>query len=581
MLGGREGCFIDGVRRGVPALIAFGQVGAGEWSEFEHADLFERITLQREQPFSRLYLHDPAGTGFYRGVSWLRGTIDEAIASLRSLFAELAPSEVITFGEGIGGHAALVYGALLGATRIVAIEPPSHLIADELALYNDRRWERALAELPEPATARRYDVPALFARTSYAGRAYVLFGTRRGNEHPDAVHYNVIHAHRLALSDRVTLCPYPWVCQGVLAALSGRGDVEPVISSYLFDDAGLPSESSGTHIDEEPRNQLVDKTYYDFKFTICNVSESRGYQGTNEAPAYASVGVVNPRVDRRVDDGWRRWIAENLMLEASPESLETTLEANGYTRDEAAFEVNQARNSPYLLGARQLKSRCTKRDWLLATYRKLRRLDPRSAEVDRRHRLPRDEFFDHYYAANRPVIITGRMDDWPAREKWGLDFLVRQFGNRPEGYTGAVDELGDDVVPVPEYLDGQKCGAGTFRMSPAGTVIPFHPTPSNILLALVTGRQQLRLTASWDAPLFGDRPESSALPLPRPSSRRSPLALDQPQILECNLNAGEILFLPVGWRSGVEVLEPSATVAFTRFLFDNDFRGAGVCDPDA
>ena len=103
MMSGREGCFVNGVRRGVPALIAFGQVGAGEGSKFEHADLFERIIRQREQPFSRLYLHDPAGTGFYRGVSWLRGTIDEVVASLRSLFAELGRAKSSRLAKGSGG----------------------------------------------------------------------------------------------------------------------------------------------------------------------------------------------------------------------------------------------------------------------------------------------------------------------------------------------------------------------------------------------------------------------------------------------------------------------------------------------
>jgi hypothetical protein len=579
MISRREESVVDTLRRGAPAVLAFGHAGAGEGAEFEHAELFERIIQQRGQAFTRVFLHDPSGAGFYRGVSWLRGTIDEVVASLRSLIAELAPSEVITFGEGIGGHAALVYGALIGATRIVAIEPPSHLIADELALHNDRRWERALAELPEPATARRHDVPALFARTSYAGRAYVLFGTRRGNEHHDAVHHNVIHAHRLALSDRVTLCPYPWVCQGLLAALSGRGDAEQVLGSYLFDDAGPPSESTRTGVDEEPGNDLVDKTYYGFKFTICNTKESRSYLASNEAYTYAAAGEVNPRADQRADDGWRRWIAENLMLEASPATLETTLVANGFTEDEAALELNRALKSPYLLGARQLKSRCTKRDWLLATYRKLRRLDPRSAEVERRHRLACGEFLDAYYAANRPVIITGWMDDWPVRQKWGLDFLARQFEDRPEGYTGSVDELGEAVVPVPEYLDGEDRGAGRFRLSPAGSIIPFHSAPSNVLLALLTGRQRVRVGASWDGPLFGDQSESSAPPLPPSASGRSPLALYQPQILECLLNAGEFLFLPVGWWSGVEVLEPSATVEFTRFLFDDDFPGPDVNDP--
>jgi pimeloyl-ACP methyl ester carboxylesterase len=580
MISGREGCVAEVVRRGVPALLAFGQAGSSEGAEFEHADLFERISRQREQPYSRLFLHDPSGAGFYRGVSWLRGTIEEVVAFLRSLIAELAPSEIITFGEGIGGHAALVYGALLSATRIVAIEPPSHLIADELALYNDRRWERVLAELPEPATARRHDVPALFDRTGYPGRAYVLFGTQRGNPHHDAVNHNVIHAQRLALSDRVTLCPFPEVGQGLLAALSRRGDAEQVLGSYLFDDAGPPSESTGRDVDQEPRNDMIYKSYYDFKFTICNIKESRGYQGSNEASTYAAAGVVNPRADQRVDDGWRRWIAENLILEGSPENLETTLAANGFTKDEAALEVIQAQKSPYILGAQQLKSRCTKRDWLIAVDRKLRRLDPRSAEVDRRERLARREFLDDYYTANRPVIITGSMEDWPARETWGLEFLARQFENRPEGYTCSVDELGEGVFPLPEYLDRQDRGDGCFRLSPAGSITLFRPTPSNVLLALVTGRQRFRLAASWDSPLFGDQVGSSAPPLPDPSSRRSPLALDQPQILECILNAGEILFLPVGWRYGVEVLEPSATVAFTRFLFDNNFRGPDVSDPD-
>jgi hypothetical protein len=573
MPSGREESVGNGIRRGVPVVLAFGQTGAKERSGFEHADLIARIGRQREQPFSRIFLHDPSGTGFYRGVSWLRGAIDEVVAALRSLIKELAPSAIITFGEGLGGHAALVYGGLLGASRIVAIEPPAHLIADELASHNDHRWERALVELPEPEIARHYDVPSLFKRIGYTGRAFILLGSRRGNDHHDAVSHNVIHAHRLALSDQVTLCPFPEVGQGLLSVLSECGEAEQVLGSYLFDDPGPLSEGPRTGVDVDPRDERVDQFYYGFQFSLCNIKESRGYGGTSESAAYAAVGVVNPRAHRRVDDGWHRWIAENLMLDASPASLETTLQANGFTEDEATLEVNRALESPYILGARRLKSRCAKRDWMLATYRKLHRLDPRSAGIERQHRLTGGAFLEEYYASSRPVLLTGMMDDWPARGNWSYDLLAPRFEGRSEGDSLPLDALGEDLIPIPEFLDGRNRGGGRLRLGPVGTISPFHQNASNVLLGLVFGRLRLRLAPWWDGPLFGDTREGAAPPDPRPTPRLSTLALDQPQILECLLNGGEFLFLPVGWWSGVETLEPSVALEFTEFFFDSDFPG--------
>src|SRR5581483_9256934 len=39
-------------------------------------------------------------------------------------------------------------------------------------------------------------------------------------------------------------------------------------------------------------------------------------------------------------------------------------------------------------------------------------------------------FLDDYYAANRPVVMTGAMDDWPALTRWTPDALARRFGER-------------------------------------------------------------------------------------------------------------------------------------------------------
>ena len=146
-----------------------------------------------------------------------------------------------------------------------------------------------------------------------------------------------------------------------------------------------------------------------------DLDEGRADDGASNAPA------TWPRRSRiRVNDEWRRWIAENLMVGQSPESLFRVHDGRAVfpptkrplksTRPCKAL-TSRARNC--------LLNRLKKRDWLLAVYRKSNRLHPQSAEIERRHKLSRDEFLREYYSTNRPVIITGMMDDWPAMRQVG------------------------------------------------------------------------------------------------------------------------------------------------------------------
>jgi Cupin-like domain len=323
----------------------------------------------------------------------------------------------------------------------------------------------------------------------------------------------------------------------------------------------------------------------------------------------------------KVNDEWRRWIAENLMVGALPESARDAMVATGISPEEAAREVELAVNSPYVKGSTLLLNRLKKRDWLLATYRKLNRLDPHAAAIERRHRLPRAEFLEDYYSTNRPVIITGMMDDWPAMRKWNLDYFAENFGDREvevqfgrnagdnyeierEKYlaklkfadfvtrvrtAGVTNDfymtasnasankqnlagLWQDIVQFPEYLDGRDPMSGFLWMGPAGTITPFHHDLTNNIMAQVIGRKRVKFAPSWDIPLMDnhfhvysrvDGRTASPRPQPRPA---------EPQILEFILNPGEILFLPIGCLHWVEGIDITVTVSFTNFVFDNDFN---------
>jgi hypothetical protein len=322
----------------------------------------------------------------------------------------------------------------------------------------------------------------------------------------------------------------------------------------------------------------------------------------------------------RVDDEWRRWIAENLMLGTKPDSIFVAMVGQGISREEAKHELELALRSPYVRGAQLLCNRLLKRDWLLATYRKLNRMHPQSGEVPRRDRPTRREFLEEYYTTNRPVIITGMMDDWPAMRKWNIDFFERTLGDRvidvqagrtagdnyeiesqkftrsmkfaeflemvrTAGVTNdfyltannnsknreSLAELWDDVVQMPEYLNGDDAMDGFFWMGPAGTITPFHHDLTNNFMAQVIGRKRVKLAPSWDIPLMHNhyhvfsRVDGRVAP---PSPHPQP---GEPQVIECILNPGEILFLPIGWMHFVEGMDITVTVSFINFAFDNDF----------
>jgi hypothetical protein len=323
---------------------------------------------------------------------------------------------------------------------------------------------------------------------------------------------------------------------------------------------------------------------------------------------------------RSIDDDWRRWIAENLLLDAAPAALHGALVSHGFDPADAAREIEAVLASPYFHGATRLRNRLRKREWILSVYGELNRMRASGSTIERRERLSRDEFFEQYYFQNRPVIITGAFDFWPARELWNFDYLRErcgecevevQFGresdadyevNQPRhkrmmrfaDYVDLVASSGPtndfymtanntshnraalaalwvDVPVIAEYLDGESPDTGFFWMGPPGTRTPFHHDLTNNFMAQVIGRKRIKLVPLSDTAHLANhlhcysQVDGAAIDYERfPSMRNA-------QLIECTLSPGELLFLPIGWWHYVEGLDASVTMTYTNFLRSNDF----------
>lgn len=320
----------------------------------------------------------------------------------------------------------------------------------------------------------------------------------------------------------------------------------------------------------------------------------------------------------KVEDNWRRWIAENLMLGSAPPALSAIMVSNGISANEAQAEIDAALCSPYLHGARRMANRVAKRDWVLSIQSQLNRLGDDS--IPRRERLSGDEFLQQYYRSNRPVIITGMLEHFPARSKWTLDYfagrfadrmvevqfgrnsdtqyemnsiahkrevrfgdyidMVRTCGSSNDFYMTAnndsknresLKELWDDVAALPEYLTDDVERRGFFWFGPAGTITPLHHDLTNNFMAQIMGRKRVRLVAPCELPrIYNVRHCFTDVDAKAVDLQRFPAMADV-TIHDCLLEPGEILFLPVGWWHHVEALDISVTLAATNFRWNNDF----------
>lgn len=319
-----------------------------------------------------------------------------------------------------------------------------------------------------------------------------------------------------------------------------------------------------------------------------------------------------------IGDDWRRWIAENLMLGSAPDTLAAILVQNGIGQADARREIELAIRSPYLYGAQRLANRLAKRNWVLAIQQKLNDLGDNT--IQRRERLSGKEFLQNYYRMNRPVIITGMLEHFPARAKWNLDYFAERFADRTvevqfgrdadQNYEmnsiahkrqmkfgqylelvrnagasndfymtanndsrnrEALKELWDDIGALPEYLNEANGRQGFFWFGPQGTITPFHHDLTNNFMMQIVGRKQVRLMAPCESSrVYNHRHCFTDVDAKNVDLERFPAMAGVP-IIDCILEPGEILFLPVGWWHHVEGLDMSVTIAVTNFRWHNDF----------
>ncbi len=151
---------------------------------------------------------------------------------------------------------------------------------------------------------------------------------------------------------------------------------------------------------------------------------------------------------RPVTPDWRRWIAENVLLNRDRQMLIDAMMRNGFDRGTVLQELApprrirtlRRRSAASILTAAPapaapaapaaVENKIKKRDWILEIYRRSARQASTFGAVPRVRRPSRQEFLDQFYSRNQPCIIEGATDDWPARTRWTPEYFKQRLGDR-------------------------------------------------------------------------------------------------------------------------------------------------------
>lgn len=328
-----------------------------------------------------------------------------------------------------------------------------------------------------------------------------------------------------------------------------------------------------------------------------------------------------------MEDKWRHWIAKCLVMGHPVGFIIRNLEEKGYSQSIIEAEVKTAQQHPYIKGAKEVFSRELKKQddqqfhldktinnqaWLLGCYEKLARLDSGFGTIERIPAPPFKRFVKDYISKNRPVILTGAMENWKPYNKWSLDYFRQTHGEDIIGiqdgresdpyfeqnqkfyrkevrFSDFLDRLeattsSNDFYMTAGNMDSHKGvlatifqdaeeinirneyfkfpATGSLWIGPKGTITPLHIDMINNFFCQIVGRKRVRLVPSWNMPwVYNEYHVYSDVDLLNIDLEKFP-EFGNATVYDFVVEPGEVLFIPVGWWHHLVSLD--ITISLTR-----------------
>lgn len=317
----------------------------------------------------------------------------------------------------------------------------------------------------------------------------------------------------------------------------------------------------------------------------------------------------------------KKWLAQAVLNGADQTYIYQSLQQQGLSEIDIALELVQLKQHPYFQIAQEQHFLVQKRNWLLHTLDHFARLNPDYQSLSRIALPSFAQFIQAYYSRNLAVVLTGSICHWPALHKWSPQYFKKTVGNQEievqfnreqdplfernsvqhktkmfmwefvdliehtphsnnfymtannaKASQSSLAALFQDIDHFHGYTDHRQVYDRSFIwFGPKGAFTPLHHDLTNNILVQIYGRKKVTLIPALQvANLYNDVAVFSKVANPyQPDITESFPDFVLSSKIECILEPGEALFIPLGWWHCVESLDISISVSFTHFNIDN------------
>lgn len=237
---------LDVVQDGAPLVITFGFYAASGPGEFEFLGRLRNLEQASGRPLNKLLVRDPSMRWYLGGIDGLGHDVSSTVEALREQVEALAPSAVVTVGQSMGGYAAILYGALLRADKVVSFGTLSCFDRRLWSIIGDHRWGPVLDAVERSGLdiADHADLPGLLARQPDPQPDIdLVFGLSagRGVDTGTAIGHDGAHALRFAGRRNVSILPIAHSGHAVVEHFRAGGVLTAVLAQRLFGTSLVPT----------------------------------------------------------------------------------------------------------------------------------------------------------------------------------------------------------------------------------------------------------------------------------------------------------------------------------------------------
>lgn len=315
---GKHASYLEDVHiPGETLVISFsGQAEANVVPTFEFFEALHWLETDYRVKLNKFFIRDVNNNWYHRGIEGVGATVDEVAAFLRGRIEALKPRKIVTIGNSMGGYAAILFGALLGADQIIAFCPRAFLDTRRAVAYNDMYYYPALHLIERLCEDGCYypDLPKLLAEKNFSGKLDIFFGSKASGENiRDSVSVDTLHATAFHMTAGCTLHAYPSCGHDVAKYMKQQNIFDRNVAERILALSSEKKPAYEGHLDCINNNLLQgwvwDKNHPTSKLAI-EVMEGERVLFTGKAHAMRTDQEKSRREDGLV--GFYEWLPEEL-----------------------------------------------------------------------------------------------------------------------------------------------------------------------------------------------------------------------------------------------------------------------------